>query len=62
MLELDTWLNRFLDAGHGELTIAQQRHFIYLLQQDDMTLFAWFTGAEEAPSDLRELLDAIRKR
>jgi antitoxin CptB len=61
MLELDTWLNRFLDRRFGELPIAQQRRFVYLLQQDDMTLYDWFTGSVEPPPDLRALVDEIRQ-
>lgn len=60
MLELDTWLNRFLDVGFGKLPIAQQRRFVYLLEQDDMTLYDWLTGSVEPPPDLRELVDGIR--
>jgi len=62
MLELDTWLNRFLDRRYGELPIALQRRFVYLLQQDDMTLYDWLTGSVEPPPDLRELVDDIRER
>ena len=60
MLELDTWLNRFLDGRYGKLPIALQHRFVYLLQQDDMTLFDWFSGSVEPPPDMRELVDEIR--
>lgn len=60
MLELDTWLNRFLDRGFAKLPIAQQRLFVYLLEQDDMTLYDWLTGSVEPPPDLRELVAGIR--
>lgn len=60
MLELDTWLNRFLDTGYEELPIALQRRFVYLLEQDDMTLYDWLTGGVEPPPDMQDLVDGIR--
>lgn len=59
MLELDTWLNRFLDHGYDQLPVAQQRLFVYLLQQDDMSLYDWFTRSVEPPPELRDLVDKI---
>jgi antitoxin CptB len=60
MLELDTWLNRFLDKGYDKLPIALQRRFVYLLEQDDMTLYDWLSGSVEPPPDMKELVDGIR--
>jgi succinate dehydrogenase flavin-adding protein (antitoxin of CptAB toxin-antitoxin module) len=72
MLELDSWLNRFLDhyfdsdatggnlGPKAALTIAQQRQFVYLLNQDDMTLYDWLTGHVDPPDDMRFLVDEIR--
>jgi antitoxin CptB len=60
MLELDTWLSRFLDRRYAELPIAQQRRFVYLLEQDDMTLYDWLTNSVEPPRDLRDLVGEIR--
>lgn len=60
MLELDTWLNRFLDTGYVELPIAQQRRFVYLLEQDDMTLYDWLTGSVKPPPDMQDLVDGIK--
>lgn len=60
MLELDTWLNHFLDGRYREMPVAQQRLFVYLLRQDDMTLFDWLSGSVEAPPELRELVEEIR--
>jgi len=60
MLELDTWLNRFLDDHFEELPIAQQQRFGYLLQQDDMTLYDWLTGSVEPPPELRSLVADLR--
>ena len=59
MLELDTWLTRFLEDGFEKLPIAQQRRFVYLLEQDDMTLYQWFTGGAEPPPDMKALVDGI---
>lgn len=61
MLELDTWLNRFLDTGYETLPIAQQRRFVYLLEQDDMTLYDWLTGSVEPPPDMQGLVDGIKE-
>lgn len=61
MLELDVWLTRFLERQYAELPIAQRRRFVYLLEQDDMTLLDWFAGRVEPPPDLRELVEAIKK-
>lgn len=60
MLELDTWLNRFLDGGFEKLPIAQRCLFVYLLDQDDMTLYDWLTGSVEPPPDMKILVDGIR--
>ena len=62
MLELDTWLGRFLEQGYDELPIALKRRFVYLLEQDDMTLYDWFARGVEPPPDLRELVAAIKNR
>jgi len=60
MLELDTWLNRFLDDGYDKLPIALQRSFVYLLEQDDMMLYDWLSGSVEPPPALKELVEGIR--
>jgi succinate dehydrogenase flavin-adding protein (antitoxin of CptAB toxin-antitoxin module) len=60
MLELDIWLNRFLDDRLDALPIARKQAFVYLLQQDDMTLFDWLSGSVEAPPDLHDVVDEIR--
>jgi len=59
MLELDVWLNRFLDARHAQMSIAQQRLFVYLLQHDDMTLYDWMTGSVPPPPDFFDLVEAM---
>jgi succinate dehydrogenase flavin-adding protein (antitoxin of CptAB toxin-antitoxin module) len=60
MLELDTWLNRFLEHGYAELPIALKRRFVYLLAQEDMTLYDWLTGRVQAPAEFQELVEVIR--
>lgn len=61
MLELDTWLNRFLDEHYEKLPIAQQQRFGYLLAQDDMLLYDWLTGSAEPPAELQTLVAEIRR-
>lgn len=60
MLELDVWLNRFLDARYAQMSVARQRLFVYLLQHDDMTLYDWLTGSVPPPPDFTELVDAMK--
>ena len=60
MLELDAWLERFLDNRYEKLPIALRRRFVYLLEQDDLTLYDWFTGSVEPPTEFKELVDGIR--
>lgn len=61
MLELDTWLNRFLDDHYEKLPIAHQQHFASLLAQDDMLLYDWLTGSVEPPAELQALVAEIRR-
>lgn len=60
MLELDTWLGRFLDQRYSDLPPDQQVAFARLLGQDDMVLFDWLTGGVEPPRDFRALVEAIK--
>ena len=60
MLELDAWLARFLDLSFGNLPPDQQLAFARLLDQDDMTLFDWFTGERTPPEAFRDVVDMIK--
>ena len=60
MLELDSWLTRFLDNRYAVLPNEQQAVFIRLLNQDDMALFDWITGASAPPAEFREVVEEIK--
>lgn len=60
MLELDAWLALFLDTRHADLPPAMQASFARMLEQDDMVLYDWLTGALEPPDDLRDVVDAVK--
>lgn len=60
MLELDTWLDRFLERRFPDLAPEQQSAFARLLQQDDMVLFDWLAGNTEPPPDFRAVVEAIK--
>lgn len=60
MLELDAWLVLFLDTRYAELPADLQASFARLLDQDDMALFDWLTGALEPPGELRAVVDAVK--
>lgn len=60
MLELDTWLMRFLEQRFSDLAPEQQYAFAQLLQQDDMLLFDWLAGNTEPPPAFRGVVEAIK--
>jgi antitoxin CptB len=60
MLELDAWLTRFLEVRYADLSAEQQAVFVRLLDQDDMALFDWITGACASPTEFREVVEAIK--
>ncbi len=61
MLEVDLLLNRFLDAGYGDLTSAQKSVFADLLEYPDQILVEWLTGRQR-PVDgrLAHVVDRVR--
>ncbi len=61
MLEVDLLLNRFLDAGYGELTDAQKSAFGDLLEYPDQILLEWLMGRQR-PVDgrLAHVVDRVR--
>ena len=60
MLELDAWLNLFLDTRYADLSPQMQTDFTRLLDQDDMNLFDWLTGEQEPPGEFKAVVDAIK--
>ncbi len=60
MLELDAWLTLFLETRHVELDPAMRASFARMLEEDDMALFDWFTGAREPPAEFKAVVDAIK--
>lgn len=61
MLELDLFLQKFLEHQVDGLSREQIKSFELLLSYTDPTLFAWFMG-HEAPEEieLKELVALIR--
>jgi len=60
MLELDAWLTAFLEQRYAGLPCPLRADFAALLAHDDMSLFAWLTGADEPPDALRAVLAQIK--
>ncbi len=60
MLELDAWLTRFLEVSYDALPPDQQAAFVHLLDQDDMALFDWITGARATPAEFLGVVEAIK--
>ncbi len=60
MLELDHWLAPFLETRYADLAPEFQAVFARLLDQDDLALFDWFTGAIESPDEFRFVVAAIQ--
>ncbi len=60
MLELDSWLAPFLETRYADLAPELQGVFARLLDQDDLALFDWFTGASELPDEFRFVVAAIK--
>ncbi|PIQ43376.1 MAG: response regulator receiver protein [Gammaproteobacteria bacterium CG11_big_fil_rev_8_21_14_0_20_46_22] len=52
MLELDIFLQRFLNERFDALSAADQSAFCDLLKENDQDLFVWLTG-RETPSNQR---------
>lgn len=60
MLELDAWLAPFLETHYPEASAELQSAFARLLDQDDMTLFDWFTGEKKPPGEFQTVVEAIK--
>ena len=61
MLELDAWLEGFLDTAFGHLDPAEQAAFGRLLDQEDMDLLAWLSGQAPPPAEFAAVIAKIRK-
>lgn len=60
MLELDAWLAPFCETRYATLPPEMQTIFNRLLDQDDLTLFDWFTGATEPPAEFKAVVDTLK--
>jgi antitoxin CptB len=61
MLELDLLLNRFLDAGFGQLDAPARADFVRLLGYQDQIIHDWLMGrAVPADAALRRLVGQVR--
>jgi antitoxin CptB len=61
MLELDAWLEGFLETGYRQLDPTEQGIFGRLLDQEDMDLLAWLSGQSTAPAEFAAVIEKIRK-
>jgi len=61
MLELDAWLEGFLDTAFSHLDPAEQAAFGRLLDQEDMDLLAWLSGQAPPPAEFAAVIAKIRK-
>ena len=62
MLELDIFLNRFLQEAYPHLIPADQNLFKELLQETDQDLFIWLTGREEPiEPNLKKIITMVRQ-
>jgi antitoxin CptB len=62
MLELDVFLQRFLDHYYADLSETDQAIFARFLDGEDQDLFDWLTGKREAEdADLQHMVALIRK-
>jgi succinate dehydrogenase flavin-adding protein (antitoxin of CptAB toxin-antitoxin module) len=49
-----------LDDRYADLPAEQQAVFVRLLDQDDMALFDWITGACASPAEFRSVVEDIK--
>ena len=62
MLELDLFLQRFLQERYATLSATEQQTFERLLDNQDQDLFAWLTD-RATPADplLAEMVEMVRE-
>lgn len=62
MLELDLILNQFFKEAYANLNDDSKKCFISLLNSNDMELFSWLIGGNDAiPEELAPITQMIRK-
>jgi antitoxin CptB len=60
MLELDAWLQPFLENRYPLLDAPQQAAFARLLELEDFQIFDLLTGASPPPAELRCVIEQLR--
>jgi antitoxin CptB len=60
LLELDLWLQRFLDAVPDSLSEEECAAFEALLEEADSDLLAWLEGRQDVPAEHVHMLGLIR--
>jgi antitoxin CptB len=60
LLELDLWLERFVDSALNKLTEQECATFEALLQEADVDLLAWLEGRQTVPERHAALIEKIR--
>lgn len=60
MLELDAWLQPFLETRYPVLDPAGQAAFARLLELEDFQIFDLLTGASPPPAELRCIIEQLR--
>lgn len=60
MKEMDLILGRFADARLDGMGAEERRAYAALLDVNDQSLFAWFSGFEPAPERHAPMLETIR--
>ncbi len=61
MLELDLFLNRFLETAYSDLSDKEKKLFNQLLACTDQDLFEWLTGrCQPEESDLKTIVALVR--
>jgi succinate dehydrogenase flavin-adding protein (antitoxin of CptAB toxin-antitoxin module) len=60
MLELDAWLQAFLDEVYPGLDSSQRQAFSRLLDREDVEILTWLAGREAPPADLGPVVGRIR--
>ena len=61
MLELDLFLNRFLETAYRDLNDKEKKLFNQLLACADQDLFEWLTGRSQSEdSDLQTIIALVR--
>lgn len=60
MLELDAWLQPFLETRYAGLDVDTQAAFARLLELEDFQIFDLLTGASPPPAELRCVIDQLR--